>query len=279
LKTSSARWKRRPGAGPKQKAQSDKLVELQKQIVNATWRIIRDTNAGRVMEAAAPDVDVVHQSQGIALEQTKEAMEKVEDAEAKNALTEAWKSMKDALDPLQQASEEKKRSPLNQALTFEQSALEWLHRAQSREHQVMRQNSPPQPGAGQQANKNQLMDLELKQKEQRYEEEKAATEEQTAEQQENLQVLNRLKELARRQEALAEKMKELQNQLARPRRTRRRKNSKTSSSVFRPSRSSFFEISMISKTAWRSPRTRRTWPRPRSSSKKPASRSTMPPSS
>ncbi|HRH98652.1 MAG TPA: hypothetical protein PLB55_22100, partial [Prosthecobacter sp.] len=199
---------------PKQKAESDKLVELQKQIVNATWRIIRDTNAGRVMEAAAPDVDVVHQSQGLALEQTKEAMEKVEDAEAKNALTEAWKSMKDALDPLQQASEEKKRSPLNQALTYEQSALEWLHRAQSREHQVMRQNSPPQPGAGQQANKNQLMDLELKQQEQRYEEEKAATEEQTAEQQENLQVLNRLKELARRQEALAEKMKELQNQIA-----------------------------------------------------------------
>ncbi len=200
---------------PKQKAESDKLVELQKQIVNATWRIIRDTNAGRTMESAAPDVQVVHESQNLALEQTKEAMEKVEDAEAKQALTEAWKSMKDALDPLQQAAADKKRAPLNQALTYEQSALEWLHRAQSREHQVMRQNSPPpQPGAGQQANKNQLMDLELKQQDQRYEEEKAAAEEQTAEQQENLQVLNRLKELARRQEALAEKMKELQNQIA-----------------------------------------------------------------
>jgi hypothetical protein len=185
-----------------------------KQIVNATWKIIRDTNAGRVMEAAAPDVDVVHQSVGIALEQVKEGMEEAEDAEIKQALTEAWKSIKDAQPPLQQASAEKKRSPLNQALTFEQTALEWLHRAQSREHQVMRQNSPPQPGEAQQANKNQIMDLELKQKEQRYEEEKAATEEQTAEQQENLQVLNRLKELARRQEALAEKMKELQNQLA-----------------------------------------------------------------
>lgn len=200
---------------PKEKAQSDKLVELQKQIVNATWRIIRDTNAGRLMEAAAPDVEVVHESQNLALEQTKEAMENVEDAEAKSALTEAWKSMKDALDPLQQAAADKKRTPLNQALTYEQSALEWLHRAQSREHQVMRQNSPPPKGGqGQQANKNQLMDLELKQQDQRYEEEKAATEEQTAEQQENLQVLNRLKELARRQEALAEKMKELQNQIA-----------------------------------------------------------------
>jgi hypothetical protein len=194
------------------KAQSDKLVELVKQIVNATWKIIRDTNAGRVIEAATPDIDVVHQSVGIALEQVKEGMEKAEDTEVKQALTEAWKSLKDAQEPLHQASSEKKRSPLNQALTFEQTALEWLHRAQSREHQVLRQNSPP--SAGQQANKNQIMDLELKQKEKRYEEEKAATEEQTAEQQENLQVLNRLKELARRQEALAEKMKELQNQLA-----------------------------------------------------------------
>jgi hypothetical protein len=197
---------------PKPKAQ--KLIELQKQVVNATWKLIRDANGGRPMESLAPDAGVVHQSQGIAMEQTKEAMEEVEDAEVKKYLTEAWKSMKDALDPLNQAAEEKKRSPLNQALTFEQSALEWLHRAQSREHQVMRQNSPPMAGAPQEANKNQIMDLELKQKEQRYEEEKAATEEQTAEQQENLQVLNRLKELARRQEALAEKMKELQNQLA-----------------------------------------------------------------
>jgi len=203
-----------PSEPGKPKAKSDKLVDLVKQIVNATWKIIRDTNAGRVMEAAAPDIDVVHQSVGIALEQVKEGMEEAEDTEIKQALTEAWKALKDAEPPLQQASAEKKRSPLNQALTFEQTALEWLHRAQSREHQVMRQNSPPQPGEAQQANKNQLMDLELKQKDQRYEEEKAATEEQTAEQQENLQVLNRLKELARRQEALAEKMKELQNQMA-----------------------------------------------------------------
>ncbi|TDU71263.1 hypothetical protein EI77_02385 [Prosthecobacter fusiformis] len=202
-----------PGMSEK-KTDTDKLVELQKQIVNATWRIVRETSAGRTMETAAPDVEVVHESQALALDQTKEVMEKVEDVEIRTALTEAWKSMKDALDPLDQASSEKKRTPLNQALTFEQSALEWLHRAQSREHSVMRQKQPSPPGsASQQAKQNQLMNLELKQEEQRYEQEKQATPEQTAEQQENLQVLNRLKELARRQEALAEKMKELQKQI------------------------------------------------------------------
>lgn len=199
---------------PEKKTDVDKLVELQKQIVNATWRVIRETNAGRAMEAAAPDVGTVHESQTLALDQTKGLMEKVEDAEIKTSLTEAWKSMKDALDPLAQASAEKKRAPLNQAMTFEQSALEWLHRAQSREHNVMRQNQPSESmSASQQAKQNQIMSLELKQEEQRYEEEKQAAPEQTAEQQENLQVLNRLKELARRQEALAEKMKELQKQM------------------------------------------------------------------
>jgi hypothetical protein len=199
--------------GKEEKTSADKIVELQKQIVNATWRLVRDTNAGRTMEASAPDAGVVHASQGMALEQTKEAMEKAEDAQVKTALTEAWKSMKDALDPLQMAAEEKKRASLNQALTFEQSALEWLHQAQSREHMIMRSKSSKSASGKQKQMQNQLMNLELKQEEKRYEEEKQASEEQTTEQQENLQVMNRLKELARRQEALAEKMKELQNQL------------------------------------------------------------------
>jgi hypothetical protein len=203
-----------PGPPSKEpKGDTDKLVELEKQIVNATWRLVRDTNAGKTMEAAAPDAGVVQESQAMALEQTKEAMEKAEDAQIKTALTEAWKSMKDALDPLGMAAEEKKRASLNQALTFEQSALEWLHQAQSREHMIMRSKSSKSASGKQKQMQNQLMELEMKQDEQRYEEEKQATEEQTAEQQENLQVLNRLKELARRQEALAEKMKELQKQL------------------------------------------------------------------
>jgi hypothetical protein len=200
-----------PGKEPK--GDTDKLVELEKQIVNATWRLVRDTNAGKTMETAEPDAGVVQESQAMALEQTKEAMEKAEDAQIKTALTEAWKSMKDALDPLGMAAEEKKRASLNQALTFEQSALEWLHQAQSREHMIMRSKSKQSASGKQKQMQNQLMELEMKQDEQRYEEEKQATEEQTAEQQENLQVLNRLKELARRQEALAEKMKELQKQL------------------------------------------------------------------
>ncbi len=195
--------------GQPQEGQSDKLVELQKQVINATWRLIRDASSSALKK---DDAQVLHDSQQMALEQTKEAMEKAEDTEVRTTLTEAWKSMKDALSPLEQVVEKSNRAPLNQALAFEQSALEWLYRANSREHNVMRQNQPSQ-AAGQRSNENQLMSLELKQQEQRYEEEKQASDEMTGEQQEQLQVLNRLKELARRQEALAEKMKELENRL------------------------------------------------------------------
>lgn len=199
-----------PGEPP---SQSDKLVDLQKQVVNATWRIIRDVSGGKKMEAAVGDVGVVAESQEIALNQVKEAMEETDDPEMSEALANAWKSMRDALEPLQQARDEAKRSPLNQALEFEQSALEWLQRAQGREHQVARMNQPPQGGAGQQQQKQELSALELKQDEKRYEEERQATPEATAEQQENLQVLARLKELARRQEALAKKMQELEEKM------------------------------------------------------------------
>lgn len=195
------------------KPQSDELVNLQKEITNATWRVIRDISGGKKVEDATDDIGVVAESQEIALNQVKEAMEKAEDPELSEALAQAWKSMRDAIDPLQQARDEAKRSPLNQALGFEQSALEWLQRAQSREHQVARQSQPPPGGAGAQKQKEELASLELKQDDQRYEEEREATPEATVEQQESLQVLARLKELARRQEALAKKMQELQDQM------------------------------------------------------------------
>jgi alkylation response protein AidB-like acyl-CoA dehydrogenase len=84
---------------PEEKA--GKLVELQKQVVNANWRVVRDTAGGKKMEEAVKDVAVVRESEAITLEQTKAEMEKAEDAEVKQALTEAWKGMREALDALE----------------------------------------------------------------------------------------------------------------------------------------------------------------------------------
>lgn len=202
-----------PGMPGEKKA--GKLVELQKQVVNANWRVVRDTAAGKAMDAAVKDVAVVRESQGIALEQTKAEMEEAEDAEVKSALTEAWKAMREALEALEKAEQEKQRTALNQAQEHEQAALQWLYQASEREHLVARQDPNQKSQGGSPQDKDeQLMNLELKQEEQRYEQEKTAQEEQTAQQKESLEVLNKLKELARRQEALAKKMQELREQMA-----------------------------------------------------------------
>jgi hypothetical protein len=197
---------------PEEKA--GKLVELQKQVVNANWRVVRDTAGGKKMEEAVKDVAVVRESEAITLEQTKAEMEEAEDAEVKQALTEAWKGMREALDALQKA-EEGQRAALMQAQEHEQSALQWLYQASEREHLVARQDPKAKSSGGAPKEKDeQLMNLELKQEEQRYEQEKTAQAEQSAEQKESLEVLNKLKELARRQEALAKKMQELREQMA-----------------------------------------------------------------
>lgn len=195
---------------------TQKLIELQKQVINANWRVMRDANGGKTFDQVTPDVGVVKDSEGIALAQTEETVEKVKDAEMKAALLDAGKGMKSAVTILTAGLEKKTPVAIEDALTPEREALEALYRAQTREHLVMRSKSKS-PSASKKASDGQVMELELKQKEQRYEEEKTAAEEKTAEQQENLQVLNRLKELARRQEALAEKIKEVESQLQKAR--------------------------------------------------------------
>jgi hypothetical protein len=204
-----------PSPGMPGQTPAAKLVELQKQVVNATWKIIRNTAAGQTMDQAERDVGVVRESETQALEQVKEQMEEVEDPEVKTALTEAWKSMRDALESLEIAQTARQRAALMQSLEHEQAALQWLYQASEREHLVAKQNPRnPSQGGGSKEQQEQLMNLELKQEEQRYEEEKLAQAEQNAQQQENLEVLNRLKELAKRQEALAKKMQELREQMA-----------------------------------------------------------------
>src|SRR5205085_8291447 len=67
--------------------------------------------------------------------------------------------------------------------------------------------------AAEQRNQHQLDQLDLKPSESNYETQRQASPQQTPEQREQLQVLNRLKELAQRQQDLNERLKELQTAL------------------------------------------------------------------
>ena len=188
--------------------QARKLTELQKQIINATWKLQRDGMKPQYPE----DAKVVREGQEQALAQAQEAAE-----EARSPRQQAmWKSvtqeMEKAIEKLNDAA--KSPGPLAQALPAEQNAYQALLKLQARETAVTRRNRQQGGGGGgQQGNQRQIDQLDLKQSENRYETQRQAKAPQNKERREQLAVMNRLQELARRQQDLNERMKELQTAL------------------------------------------------------------------
>jgi len=200
--------------GPSQAGgnQSEQLLKLQKDVLNAAWKLIRRQRLGREVDVMADDVAVVRDSQNIAIGETMKALAEVEDPEMKQLLEEAQVHMEEAVERFEVVLAEKAGEILEPAHDAAKAAYRKLIEARAREHRITRSNQPSSGQGGEQ--QQRLMNLELEQKEMKYREESQATDpQQSAEQQENLAVLNRLKELARRQEAIAEKIKELENQL------------------------------------------------------------------
>lgn len=203
------------GAPPPGGEQGDttKLMKLQKDVMNATWKLIRRADMGRNFDDLGEDMQVVKESQAHAVGQAMEASERAEDPELKVLISTAADHMKEAVSILDEGIGKKNVESLRPVHAAERKAYESLVRARSREHDVTRSQQSQSAGQGQQQ-QQQLMQLEMKQKDLKYEEEREAMDpQQEAQQQAELEFLNRLQELARRQEAIAEKIKELENAL------------------------------------------------------------------
>ncbi len=201
-----------------------KLAELQKQIINATWKLQRQANVGLnadagadktpVRRAAAPahekDIKVVEQSQEEALKQASEKKEESQNARTKALWDTVEKQMENAAEHLGKASQDLDALPL--AVASEQAAYQALLKLASREKQVVQGRRNQGASGGQ--NQQELDQLDLKQAENKYENQKqAAANKQNPEQREQNQILSRLKELSQRQQDLNERLKELQNAL------------------------------------------------------------------
>ena len=194
--------------------ESGELIRIQKDVINAAWKLARDHQAGKPFESIAEDVGVVTESQNVVIAKTDEALEKVEDAEVRDALESAKKHMVEAAAEFASVSEKQDGELLVVAMGSAKDAYAELLKARARETEISMARSPSQSASQSQQEQQRNMNLELEQKELKYEEQSAAQDPTlSAEQQENLAVLNRLKDLARRQEAIAEKIKELENQL------------------------------------------------------------------
>ena len=158
------------------------------------------------------DLAVIRESAEQAIEQAKGTLESQQSPGAKTLWSAAIAQMERSLAELDRA----KGSPaaLADALVAEEAAYQALLKLQARETTVQRSKSRSQgQGQNDQRNQRQLDELDLTQSENRYETQRQAQAPQNPERREQLQVMNRLQELARRQQDVNERLKELQTAL------------------------------------------------------------------
>ncbi len=201
---------------------SDQLAELQKQIINGTWKLIRRETGSKPSAKLGEDGKVLEQSQQAAIEQAGQLAGRLQDATSKRNLEEATRSMKDAEKRLAEVADKSSVTALNPALAAEQAAYQALLKLRAREFEVIRGNRQQRQGGrsqGSSQSRRQLDQLELTDQENRYEDQRTARAQQEnlsqreREQRETGQVLNRLRELAQRQNDVNQRLKELQSAL------------------------------------------------------------------
>ena len=199
--------------------QAQELAELQKQIINATWTVIRREVHSSPTDQFAADAQEVRQSQQAAFDQATGLVEKVRDAQSKEHVGNVLRHMAEALKHLTAAVQTSAPRALQPALAAEQAAYQALLKLRAREHEVIRSRRQQarqrsQSASGPQSRaQRQLDQLELNESENRYETQRTSTLQEDEAQRETRQVLNRLRELARRQSDLNERLKELQSAL------------------------------------------------------------------
>jgi len=195
--------------GQQQGRQDEQLARLQKQIISATWNIKRQAEQSGGIDDQKEDLDVVRQSQADVLQKARSALTEAEEPPEIKALQAATGHMETSLDHLGGAVESSSSTELTPALAAEQSAYQELLKLRQRERQIARGRSSDGGSTARSArSEQQLQQLELRQGENRYETERLAQSQEQATGREDLQLLNRLRELARRQSEMSDKLKE-----------------------------------------------------------------------
>ncbi|MCZ6672776.1 MAG: hypothetical protein O7C75_07545 [Verrucomicrobia bacterium] len=187
------------------------LLDQQRQIAIATFKLKqRGTGDSSFLEDSA----VIHESQQqirLLLEQVK--ME-LEEEKLINAANLAGEFMDKAIVELAKANDENSADPLEAAWLATQGAYQALLSMRPREMQVSQSRRGGGEGGGNNRNQRQLNQLEFKDEENRYETESQAQAMTTPEEREQLEILSKLSELARRQQQVNERLRELQTALA-----------------------------------------------------------------
>ncbi len=198
--------------------QSDQLAELQKQVVNGVWKLIRRETSGTPTAMLAADARTLEESQRSAIAKATELGGKLTDKASKVNLERAMEFMKQAGSRLEEAARPDV-APLPRALSATQGAYQALLTLRAREFQIIRSSArrgQSSNGASGNPSNTRLEQLELSADENRFEQRSSARQAQSrqaSEQSETRQQQSRLRELARRQNDLNERIKELRSAL------------------------------------------------------------------
>ncbi|MCC7423399.1 MAG: hypothetical protein IT428_24245 [Planctomycetaceae bacterium] len=229
-------------SGGSQNPELEQFVQQQKQILQATWKLAResaepidpvrpandpltipkrDDDVESLMKQRADDLTTIREAQHALVDPVRQFTEKLNNPRQKAAARTATTEMATASTRLESAkvtphpSFEPHREALTQAIASEQTALQALMLLRAREHNVTQQSGGGGGGGGG-ASQQQLQQLELTNKQNRYQMQSEAKSPQEAARREQLQALNRLRELARRQADVNEKLRELDPKLRQP---------------------------------------------------------------
>lgn len=157
------------------------------------------------------DVGVISAAEGQALQQAHAVLTEGANPEGREALQSAIKDMERAQSDLEAAKKSPEKLPA--ALAAEQAAYQALLKATPREYRIGRGRNQGQGGGSAQPDQQEIDQVELAKDDNRYETESQATAAPTEQQRQQSAILDRLKQLARRQQDLNERLRDLQNAL------------------------------------------------------------------
>jgi hypothetical protein len=179
--------------------------------------LAQETSPKRLAPSPAPagdyatDLATVGDSQQEAIELANQLLEEAQDPATRSALKTAIEQMEAAGKLLEAAK--KNPADLPAAAMAEQSAFQTLLKLVPNEHRVTRSRRANQASQAGQPGQRQLEQLDMKSDENLYETERQAAAPQTAQQREQLEAADRLKQLAQRQQDLNDRLRELQTAL------------------------------------------------------------------
>ncbi len=192
--------------------QIEKVIQQQKQIVTATWNQQRAERTAWT-KSDAEKINTVAESQKLTRTQLIELIPHLTGQVPQSIAATAVVRMDAAEKELLQSNEKESADPLQNAVASAQAAYQSLLKLRAKDHRVMQgQQAGGGAGASASPSEQQMQQLELSDKKNRYEQKQSGSDAAAANsaQQEDLAVLDRLKELARRQNDLNDKLKELE---------------------------------------------------------------------